>query len=311
MADPTRTVPPTPPRRRAGMLRPGLAPPPALLVIAAAVSVQVGGALATHLFPRVGPSGAVTLRLGFAAVVLLAAAARRRAEPLGVRRGDYGVAVAFGLVLAGMNLAFYEALARVPLGVAVTIEFSGPLAVTIIGSRRRLDVAWAVLAGGGVFLLAGGGLIGARHLDRVGIAFGLLAGALWAAYIYLSAQVGRRFSGMSGLSVAMCAGALVTVPFGVAHAGRALLVPSTLGIGAGVALLSSALPYSLELMSLRRLTPRAFGVLLSTEPAIAALAGLAVLGQHLGASEVGALVLVVAANVGSSYFDARASAVPP
>jgi inner membrane transporter RhtA len=276
-------------------------PPAAGLVAAGAVSVQFGAAIATHLFGRLGPAGAVTLRLGFAAIAL---ATLIRVRHLRVGRADLGVAAAFGAVLAAMNLSFYEAISRIPLGVAVTVEFAGPLAVTILGSRRRTDLLWTLLAGSGVFLLAGGGT---HHLDLVGVGMALAAGACWAGYILLSAETGRRFPGPGGLALAMVVSAVVVLPLGLADAGTRLFHPEVLALGLAVALLSSVVPYSLELIALRRLTPRAFGILLSMDPAVAALAGLIILGQHLATSEVVALVLVVAANAGSSWFDARTS----
>jgi inner membrane transporter RhtA len=279
-----------------------------VLVAAGAVSVQLGAALAIQLFRRVGPAGAVTLRLVLAALGLAAinwrfSSALRR---LGERRSDLYVAMGFGLVLGAMNFAFYEALARVPLGVAVTIEFIGPLAVTIGGSRRRSDLLWAVLAATGVVLLAGGDALGAvHHLNMAGVGYALVAGACWAGYIVLNAQTGRRFGGTSGLAIAMVVASLAVLPFGLVGAGDALFEPYVLGIGAAVAVLSSVVPYSLELFALRRVSARAFGILLSMDPAIAALAGLAVLGQHLSWIEVLALFLVVVANAGSHWFDAR------
>lgn len=300
--------------------RDGRSPEAALLVAGGAISVQLGAALAIHLFSQVGPAGAVSLRLGFAAVVLvlllrpLPSRLRGFSAGLRGRRRDVSVAVAFGLVLGAMNLCFYEAIARIPLGVAVTIEFAGPLAVTIGGSRRRRDVLWALLAGAGVFLLSGGGLFGSgSRLDLAGVGFALGAGAFWAGYILLNAQTGRRFAGTSGLAVAMVVGAVLVLPFGLVQAGTRLGRPGVLGIGLAVAVLSSVIPYSFELFALRRVTPRAFGILASMDPAVAALAGLVVLGQHLSLTEVLALVLVVAANAGSSLFDARPAATtqPP
>ena len=286
-------------------------PPAPALIAAGAVSVQFGAALATQLFGRVGPVGAVTLRLVFASVALVGvnAARGRRIRSVSGRWPDLGVAVAFGIVLGGMNLSFYEALARIPLGVAVTVEFVGPLLVTIGGSRRLSDLVWAALAGGGVFLLAGGGLLGShQHLDLAGIGLALVAGACWAGYILLNAQTGRRFGGTSGLAIAMSVAAIGVLPFGLVEAGGHLLRPAVLGIGLTVAMLSSVIPYSFEVAALRRVTPRAFGILLSMEPAIAALAGLAVLGQRLSPTEVVALLLVVMANAGSVFFDARVGA---
>lgn len=287
-------------------------PPAFVLVAGGAVSVQFGSAVATHLFPRVGPIGAVTLRLVLAAVALTLVSRGRSPRVLrSASRHDRYVVVAFGLVLAGMNLAFYEALDRIPLGVAVTVEFAGPLAVTIGASRRLTDLLWAALAAGGVFLLAGGGLF-ERHapLDLVGIGLALAAGACWAGYILLNAQTGRRYPGTSGLAIAMAVGAICVLPGGLVEEGSRLVQPVTLALGLSVALLSSALPYSFELAALRRVSARAFGVLMSMEPGIAALAGLLVLGQHLSLIEVGALLLVVAANIGSTVLDSRAPGLP-
>jgi inner membrane transporter RhtA len=265
-------------------------------VAAAALSIQFGAALATHLFDRVGPAGAVMLRVTIAAILMVALArpGRRLRE---VARRDLAVAVAFGLVLAAMNLCFYEAIARIPLGVAVTLEFSGPLAVALAGSRRWTDGVWAALAGVGVALLATG--IG-RHLDPVGLIMALLAGVGWVGYILLSKQTGVRFDARTGLAIAMLSGAVVLLPVGLAAAGADLFHPSVLLIAAAVAVLSSVVPYSFELVALRRVTPRAFGVMLSLDPAIAAAAGLLVLGQHLTAGELTALALVVAANLGNA-----------
>lgn len=284
-------------------------PAPAL-VASGAVSVQFGAALATRLFARVGPVGAVTLRLVVAAFVLMVVARPRPAAVRG-RRDDVVVAAAFGVLLAGMNLLFYSSIARIPLGVAVTVEFVGPLAVTIGGSRRPLDLLWAFLAAAGVFLLAGSGLITGRNLDTVGIVMALGAGTCWAGYILLSAQTGRRFAGSTGLALAMVVGAAALLPAGLAVDGARLFRPATLAMGAGVAVLSSALPYSLELAALRRLTPRAFGILASMDPALAALVGFGVLGQRLGPAEIAALLLVAVANAGSSAVDARAGRGEP
>ncbi|HEX8958726.1 MAG TPA: EamA family transporter, partial [Solirubrobacterales bacterium] len=265
---------------------------------AGAVSVQFGAAFATKLFDRVGPVGAVTLRLGVAALVLVGAGVLigRRPHRAQTKR-DLAVAVAFGLVLAGMNLSFYEAISRIPLGAAVTIEFAGPLAVALAGSRRWTDGLWAIMAGAGVALLA---TAGGRNLEPAGIGLAALAGAFWIAYILLSKQTGRRFDAQRGLAIAMVTGAAVMLPAGLVRGGATLFSPGVLGLGAMVALLSSVVPYSLELIALRRVTPRAFGVMLSLDPGVAALAGLAVLGQQPGAREVTAMVLVIAANLGNS-----------
>lgn len=268
-------------------------PPPGLVLVAIA-STQLGAALAKSLFDDVGASGTVLLRVLFAAVVLVALW-----RP-GVRRwtrADLALAGVFGVALAGMNLSFYAAIDRIPLGIAVTLEFSGPLAVALLGSRRALDVLWALLAAAGIVLLAspGGGSI-----DPVGVALALVAGACWGSYILLSQRAGRAFPGGTGLALAMAFGAVLLLPVGVAGAGTELLAPGVLAVGAGVAMLSSALPYSLELEALRRLPAHVFGVLMSLEPGVAALVGLAVLGEVLGTREVVAIALVVCASVGAS-----------
>jgi inner membrane transporter RhtA len=268
--------------------------PPTGLVLVAIASTQLGAALAKSLFDQLGPTGTVLLRVVFAAVALtlIWRPGLRRWS-----RRELALAAAFGVALAGMNLSFYAALDRIPLGVAVTLEFSGPLGVALLGSRRALDVLWALLAAAGIVLLADptGGTT-----DALGVAFALVAGACWAAYILLSQRAGRAFPGGTGLALAMSIGVVLLLPVGVSDGGAALLDPSALAIGASVALLSSAIPYSLELEALRRLPARVFGVLMSLEPAVAALVGFAVLGELLGAREVAAIVLVVTASVGAS-----------
>jgi len=275
--------------------------PPTVLVVAAVSSVQFGAALAKSLFDEVGPGGTVFLRVLFAAVVLVAV---WRPAVGGRSRLDWRLIAAFGLSLAAMNLAFYEALERIPLGIAVTFEFVGPLGVAIAGSRRPLDLAWVVLAAAGIVLLSD---FGSADLDGLGVALALLAGGFWAAYILLSARVGRTFPGGSGLALAMVAAAAMLVPVGVADAGGELLVPGVLAVGAAVAMLSSAIPYTLEMEALRRMPAGVFGVMMSIEPAVAALAGFIVLDEGLAARELVAILLVVAASAGA----ARGAHVPP
>jgi inner membrane transporter RhtA len=268
--------------------------PPEALILGGIVSTQVGAALAKDLFARLSPAGVVTLRLVFAALILLIT---WRPRLVGHRRTDIAVVAAFGVGLAGMNIAFYEAIARVPLGVAVTVEFLGPLGVAVASSRRRLDLLWVACAGGGVLLLAKGGGV---RLDPLGIGFGLVAAVGWACYILLSAATGRRFPGGSGLALAMGLGALISLPFGAVTNGANLLHPELLLVGAGVALLSSVLPYSFEMQALRRIPAGVFGLLMSLEPAVAALIGLALLGQMLAAREWIAVVLVIVACAGAT-----------
>src|SRR5438270_7420485 len=220
-------------------------------------------------------------------------------------RGDLMLAAAFGLVLAAMNATFYYALDRIPLGVAVTIEFIGPLTVALAGSRRRLDLLWVVLAALGVVLLTSGG----GHLDAVGVLLALLAGGFWAAYILLSQRVGRVFPGAAGLTLALVVGTIGLLPLGLVSAQGRLLEPSVLWRGALVAVLSSALPYSLELSALRRMRASVFGVLMSVEPAFAAMSGLVFLRQHLRLQEWLAIVCVMVASVGATR-DARSDELP-
>ncbi|MER7080946.1 DMT family transporter [Saccharopolyspora kobensis] len=265
--------------------------PPPMLVLLGVVSLQVGAAFAKQLFTMAGASGVVALRLTFAALILLAV----WRPSLRMDRRTLAVVAGYGAVLAGMNVCIYQAFERIPLGAAVTIEFLGPLVVAVVGSRRKLDLVWAALAGLGVFLLArveGG-------LDPVGVGFALAAGAMWAGYILVGAKLGSRTTGGSGLALGMAFGALVAAPFGIAEAGTALLHPAVLVAGLVVALMSSVIPYSLELEALRRMPPRVFGVLMSLEPAVAALAGLLVLGELLGAWQWVAIACVVIASVGA------------
>ena len=270
--------------------------PPTGLVLIAVCSVQLGSSIAKQTFHAVGPGGAVLLRVGFAALVLLV---WRRPRLRGYRRGDYLLAILFGLSLAAMNFSFYSALDRIPLGIAVTFEFVGPLGVAVAGSRRPLDLLWVALAATGIILLTPWGGI---RLDPLGIVLALLAGSFWAAYILLGARMGRAFAGGTGLAMAMTVGALAVVPVGVAAGGRSLLDPRIVLAGAGVALLSSVIPYTLELEALRHLPTRVFGVLMSTEPAMAALFGFLVLHEVLGIRALLAILLVTAASVGASRF---------
>lgn len=272
------------------------------MAIGAIVSVQCGAALATTLFDSVGPQGTVFVRSLFAALVLLALTHRSLPSLRGRRSWDI---VLFGVSLAGMNLCFYAALDRLPLGIAVTLEFVGPLAVAVFGSRRRRDLVWALLAALGIVLLSGGA--GGEGIDPLGAALALTAGALWGVYILLSARVGSAYPGLGGLAVAAAISTLVVAPFGIAQGGAELLAPSILAVGLAVGLLSSAIPYGLELEALRRLPNAVFGVLMSLEPAVAALVGFVALSQGLALVEVVAIGLVVAACAGAL----RSTATPP
>ncbi|GAA1291073.1 EamA family transporter [Saccharothrix xinjiangensis] len=269
----------------------GAIPPPALVLLGV-VSVQVGAAVAKQLFTTAGAMGTVTLRLVLAALVLLVV----WRPSLRLDRRTWMVIGSFGLVLGAMNLCFYQAIKHIPLGAAVTLEFLGPLAVAVFGSRRWLDGLWALLAAGGVLLLTrvDGGL------EPVGVLFALAAGACWAGYILLGAALGSRTSDGRGLALAMVFGAALALPFGVAEAGTALLDPVVLAAGAAVALLSSVVPYSLELEALRTIPPRVFGILMSLEPAVAAVAGLVVLHEALHPAQWVAVFCVVLASIGAT-----------
>jgi inner membrane transporter RhtA len=266
--------------------RPHLSSTPApILVVGAVVSVQIGGALAKHVIDDVGPAAATLLRLLFAAGVL-AVLWRPR-----IPRTGRGLIVLYGVTLGAMNLLFYEALARAPLGAVVTVEFLGPLGVAVAGSRRSRDIAVVALAGLGILLLAHGG----TAVDVVGLVLAALAGACWAGYILVSAAVGREHPGTSPLALAMGIAALVALPFGAGRVGQA--DARSLLLAAAIAILSSVLPYTLELEALRRLPARTFGVLMSMEPAVAALAGLVILGETLTLRQWGGVACVIVACV--------------
>ncbi|WEH17245.1 EamA family transporter [Streptomyces sp. VNUA24] len=267
---------------------------PVGLLLAGGISVQFGGALAVTLMPRAGALGVVTLRLAVAAVVMLVVC---RPRLRGHSRTDWGTVVVFGATMAAMNGLFYQSVARIPLGPAVTLEVLGPLALSVLASRRAVNLVWAGLALCGVFLLGGGGNFGA--LDPLGVAFALAAGAMWALYILFSARTGRRFPQADGLALAMAVAAVLFLPLGIVESGTRLLDPTTLALGSAVAVLSSVLPYTLELLALRRLPASTFAVLMSLEPAIAATAGFLILDQALAATEALAIALVIGASMGA------------
>ncbi|MFC7793205.1 DMT family transporter [Streptomyces cinereoruber] len=266
---------------------------PVALVVTSGLSVQFGAAVAVLLMPRAGALGVVTLRLVLAAVVLLAVC---RPRVRGYGRADWGTIVAFGTAMAGMNVLIYQSSSRIPLGAAVTLEVLGPLILSVVASRRWTNLLWAGLALVGVVLLGGGGF---DRLDPLGAAFALGAGGMWAAYIVFGARTGRRFPQADGLALAMAFGAVLTLPLGIAEAGDRLLVPSTLALGLAVALMSSVLPYTLELLALRRMPAPTFAILMSLEPAVAALAGFLVLSQALSTTDALAITLVIAASIGA------------
>ncbi|MEW9551777.1 DMT family transporter [Nonomuraea sp. NPDC050783] len=269
--------------------------PPSSLVLLGILSVQIGAGFAKELFAVLPPSAVVFLRIA-AGALIMGTFVRPRLKGLAWR--DWAVGLGFGATLALMNLTFYEALARLPMGIAVAIEFLGPLGVAVAASRRRIDLLWVTLAGAGVVLLAPWGE--SASVSWLGIGFAMVAGACWAGYILLSAAAGRRFPGTSGLAFAMVVSAVLVAPVGVTTGGAGLLQPHLLLIGLGVGLLSSVIPYSLELQALRRMPPRVFGILMSLEPAVAALVGVLLLGEVLHAQQWAAVVCVVAASLGST-----------
>jgi inner membrane transporter RhtA len=267
--------------------------PAIVLVVVGLACQEVGASLAVLLFPQLGPLGMVMLRLVFSAVLLLIIA---RPSLRGHSRSGWLAVVGFGVVLALMNCLFYLALARLPLGVTVTIEVLGPLVLSIVASRRLSAWLWALLALAGVVALAGGGW---DRLDPLGVLFALGAAGSWAFYILASARVGREFPRLDGLALAMTVGALIALPFGIASAGAALLRPELLALGAGVAVLSSTIPYALELIALRRLPAAVFAILMSLTPATASLAGWLLLGQELSWLELVGIALVIIASIGA------------
>jgi inner membrane transporter RhtA len=294
--------------------------PPSVLVLTGVISVQVGAGFAAKLFTQIPPAAVTALRLWAAAVVLAVVGARGLAAVVrGVRRRrawrDAAVLIGFGIALAVMNFAIYQSFARIPLGIAVTIEFLGPLGLAVASSRRPVDLLWVALAGGGVALLARTGSAAAtpgpgyrgHGAVLAGLAFALLAALCWVAYILLSRATGQRFPGSSGLTAAMAVAAVIITPVGVAAGRGALLHPGILAIGAGIGLLSSIIPYTLELETLRRIPARVFGIWMSLEPAIAALVGLVLLSQALSWLEWAAIAGVMVACAGA----ARGAREPP
>ena len=264
------------------------------LTVTSIVSVQSGSALATSVFDSIGPLGTVFLRAVFGALLLLALT---RGAALRTREWPHRDVVALGAAVAGVNLLFFAALDRLPLGITVTLEFVGPLGVAILGSRRRRDVIWALLAAVGIVLLSNG--TSGEGIDALGIVLALGAGACWGVYIVQSDKVGASHPGIGGAAMAAVISAVLTAPFGIAQGGPSLLTPSYLLVGAAVGLLSTAVPYVFEMEALRRLPRATFGVLMSLEPAVAATIGFLALSQGLSALEIVAIALVVTASAGA------------
>ena len=286
---------------------------PAAMIVIGIVSVQYGAGLADRLFGQVPPAAVTGLRLWTSALAMVAISGRgfsRSVRDLKKRRAfaDAAIATSFGISLGVMNFAIYQSFARIPLGVAVTIEFLGPLAVAVAGSRHLRDVGWVVLAATGVVLLTQGGH---GHLNLTGVLFAGLAAVCWAAYIVLSSATGRRFPGSAGLAIAMVISAVIVTPPALIAGGSAIFRPAVLATGAAIGILSSVIPYRLELESLRRIPMRLFGVWMSLEPAVAALIGLGLLGQHLSAVEWLAICCVMVACAGAAQHQARGTPSGP
>jgi inner membrane transporter RhtA len=272
----------------------GPAIPPIPAVLLGVLSVQGGAAIAKGLFPALGATGTVGLRVALSALILVAAFRPRLAR---FTAAQWRAVIPYGVVLGAMNLVFYLSISRIPLGLAVTLEFIGPLGVAVAGSRRALDVVWVVLAAAGIALIAPWGGSG---VDPLGVALALAAGALWAAYILLGGHVSRVVPGGAAVAVGMAIAAVTVLPVSVAGGGLGRLTPGLFAAGLGVALLSSAVPYTLEMVALKALPARTFGILMSLEPAVAALAGLAFLGEMLTGAQWLAVVLVIAASAGAA-----------
>jgi inner membrane transporter RhtA len=277
--------------------------PATLLVLVGIASVQVGSAVARHLFDDLGAPGITLLRLGLGSLLLLVVV-RPRVRTWS--RQAWRAAALLGAVMGTMNLVFYLSIRTVPLGVAVTVEFVGPLLLALAQTRRLLDLGWAVLAAGGVALL---GVDTTSGIPLSGLALALLAGFCWAGYILASALVGRTLPGTDGLPIALAIGMLIALPFGAQGASHVVDRPALLVPAFAVAVLSSVIPYGFELSALRRIPTRVFGILMSLEPAAAAMAGLLVLDQRLHVREVAALLMVSAASAGVTL-TGRATVVP-
>ncbi|MFG2530937.1 DMT family transporter [Streptomyces sp. NPDC048516] len=275
--------------------------PAPCLVLAGVCGIQFGAALAPSAYPQAGAAGVVFLRLLIAGVVLCLLWRPRR-QTLSEVKGAWGTVLAAGTLLAGHHITFFEAVNHVPLGIVATIEFLGPFTIALAGSRRAIDLLPACLAAGGVLLLSDGGGV---SLSPAGLVLAAAAASCWAGYILVSARMATRLSGGQGLALAITWAALLSAPYGIAHAGSALLDAHVLCVAAIVAIASSVLPYSLNLEALRRIPPRVFGVLTSLEPAAGAVFGLAILGQHLNWPQWLGITAVACASIAATYLGSR------
>ncbi|MFH6959882.1 EamA family transporter [Flavobacterium aquidurense] len=268
--------------------------PPIYAVLLAIISVQCGAAIAKSLFPAIGAAGTASLRIGISAIILLIA---YRPNLKAITPKQWKIVVPYGLSLGAMNLIFYLAIERIPIGLAVTLEFIGPLLVAIIGSRRLIDYCWVLLAAAGIVLIAPWTSDG---LDLLGVFFALLAGVLWASYIVLGGKISQIMNGGQAVSTGMLFAAILILPFGLHENGLVNLTPKFLGMGIALALLSSAIPFTLEMKALGQLPPRTFSILMSLEPAAASICAFLFLQEHLTFSQILAVLCVVIASVGST-----------
>lgn len=268
---------------------------PVVSILSAAFSVQAGAAIAKGLFPFIGATGTTAVRIGLSAILLLAAF---RPPMHHFTAAQWRAVVPYGITIGVMNLLFYQALVRIPLGLAVTLEFVGPLAVAIVGSRRTLDAVWILLAAIGIALIAP--LQSGSTIDPLGVVLALLTGGCWAAYIVLGGRVSQLLTGGVAVATGMSIATLIVLPFALEAGGLGSFAPRLYAAGVAMAVLSSALPYALEMNALRALPGRTFGILMSLEPAVAALCGLVLLGEHLTQAQWAAVGLVIAASVGAT-----------
>jgi inner membrane transporter RhtA len=268
--------------------------PPVPAVLLAIISVQSGAAIAKTLFPAIGAAGTASIRIGISAIILLIA---YRPNLFQITPKQWKIVIPYGLSLGAMNLIFYMAIERIPIGLAVTLEFIGPLLVAIIGSKRLIDYCWVLLAAIGIFLIAPWTN---SRLDMLGVLFALIAGALWAAYIVLGGKISKIMNGGQAVSTGMLFAALLILPFGFYENGLANLTPKLFGMGVALALLSSAIPFTLEMKALGQLPPRTFSILMSLEPAAASICAFIFLQENLSFYEILAVVCVVIASAGST-----------
>ncbi len=268
--------------------------PPVLAVILSIISVQGGAAIAKILFPVLGAETTTLIRIGLSAVILMSI---NRTNLSLLTRPQWKAVIPYGVILGAMNLIFYQAIKRIPLGLGVTLEFVGPLVLAVIGSRNARDIMWVVLAAAGIVLIVPWNT---KSIDPLGIVLALLAGVFLAAYIVLSVRASKVLNDRDAVTVGMLFGTLVVLPFGIDSGGLHQLTPMMLLSGTGLALLSSAIPFTLEMSALRQMPPRTFSILLSLEPAVAALCGLLFLHETLLLSQWLAVFLVVMASAGAA-----------